>query len=120
MAQIKHIAIYSNDPERAANFYCRAFDLKVARKGRGGSVIITDGYVCISLLKARDSLKGLHHFGFLVESLDGAQQRLKDVCGDNESYKPPRAVVAEFRVHDPDGVPLDVSEREWGDQSLPE
>jgi catechol 2,3-dioxygenase-like lactoylglutathione lyase family enzyme len=115
MAQIKHIAIYSDDPQKAANFYCQAFDLKVVTVGKAGSVIISDGYVCVSLLKARDSLKGLHHFGFLVESCELAQQRLNQVCGDDESHKPPKAVVAEFRVHDPDGVPLDVSEREWGD-----
>ena len=116
MARIKHIAIYTDDPDRAAKFYCLAFDLKEVRRTETGSVIMTDGDVSLSLLKARDGVpKGLHHFGFQVESCELARQRLKEIAGDTETYRPERAVIAEFRIHDPDGVPLDVSDKPWAD-----
>ncbi|MGH7832002.1 MAG: VOC family protein [Candidatus Binatia bacterium] len=116
MARIKHIAIYTDDPDRAAKFYCQAFDLREVRRTKSGSVIMTDGDVSLSLLKARaDTPRGLHHFGFQVENCDLARRRLEELSGDGEAYRPERAVIAEFRIHDPDGVPLDVSDRPWAD-----
>jgi catechol 2,3-dioxygenase-like lactoylglutathione lyase family enzyme len=32
MARIRHIALYSDNPEREASFYRRAFDLKEVRE----------------------------------------------------------------------------------------
>jgi catechol 2,3-dioxygenase-like lactoylglutathione lyase family enzyme len=116
MARIKHIAIYTDDPDRAAKFYSQAFDLKEVRRSKTGSVIMTDGDVSLSLLKARDGVpKGLHHFGFQVESCEVARRQLEEISGETGSYRPERAVIAEFRIHDPDGVPLDVSDRPWAD-----
>src|SRR5262249_54531706 len=62
MAQIRHIAIASDHPFKAAEFYKRAFGFReIARNGfdpgkpdeapRPCSVLLTDGYLNISLLK---------------------------------------------------------------------
>src|SRR5215470_15532109 len=88
MAQIRHIAIASDHPFKAAEFYKKAFGLQeIARFGfdpskpdeapRPSTVLLTDGYLNIALLKlGRDQTgvgldyQGLHHIGFVVDDLE--------------------------------------------------
>ena len=42
MAKIRHIAFYSDDPEKEAEFYVKAFELKRVRTSPSGSVILSD------------------------------------------------------------------------------
>src|SRR5438128_1892110 len=85
MAQIRHIAIASDHPGKAADFYKKAFGFReVARHGfdpknlddapSGCAVIVTDGYISMALPKlARDQTGvgldygGLHHSGLVVD-----------------------------------------------------
>ena len=66
MAKIRHIAFYTDDPEKEADFYVRAFELKRVRTSPTGSVFLSDGYINLALLKAKgDGTKnGIHHFVF--------------------------------------------------------
>jgi hypothetical protein len=84
MAQIRHIAIASDHPFKAAEFYKKAFGFReIARNGfdpskpdeapRPCSVLLTDGYLNIALLKlGKDQTgvgldyQGLHHIGLVV------------------------------------------------------
>jgi catechol 2,3-dioxygenase-like lactoylglutathione lyase family enzyme len=70
MAKIRHIAFYTDEPEKEADFYVRAFELKRVRTSPTGSVFLSDGYINLALLKAKgDGTKnGIHHFGFQVDS----------------------------------------------------
>lgn len=116
MARIRHIAIYSDDPEREANFYVRAFDLKEVRRSPSGSVFLSDGYINIALLKSKGNAgtRGLHHFGFQVDSVASAQERIRQIKPDVEILAPHDNVTfAEYKLKDPDGNPFDISEKGW-------
>src|SRR5205814_9169150 len=45
MARIKHIALTTSDPAKAAAFYKEAFGLKEVRRSPRGAVFLTDGYI---------------------------------------------------------------------------
>jgi catechol 2,3-dioxygenase-like lactoylglutathione lyase family enzyme len=116
MARIRHIALYSDNPEQEASFYVRAFDLKEVRRSPSGSVFLSDGYINVALLKSKgDSTpKGLHHFGFQVENVASAQERIRKIKPDIEILAPHDGVTfAEYKLKDPDGNPFDISERGW-------
>ncbi len=116
MARIRHIALYSDDPEKEASFYRRAFGLKEVRRSESGSVFLSDGYINVALLKTKDDStpKGLYHFGFEVESVASAQERLRQIKPDIEILAPHAGVTfAEYKLKDPDGNPFDISEKGW-------
>jgi catechol 2,3-dioxygenase-like lactoylglutathione lyase family enzyme len=116
MARIRHIALYSENPEREAGFYVRAFDLKEVRRSPSGSVFLSDGYINIALLKSKGGSdpKGRHHFGFQVEDVAAAQERIREIKPDVEILAPHDNVTfAEYKVKDPDGNPFDISEKGW-------
>lgn len=116
MARIRHIALYSEDPDREASFYVQAFDLKEVRRSPSGSVFLSDGYINIALLKSKGDAvaKGLHHFGFQVESLESTQDRLRQIEPGIEIVAPHDSVTfAEYKLKDPDGNPFDISEKGW-------
>lgn len=68
MARIQHIAIFSDDPARLAEFYTRIYGMTITGESQG-DVWVTDGYMDVALIKRkRDSAPtGLHHFGFTLE-----------------------------------------------------
>jgi catechol 2,3-dioxygenase-like lactoylglutathione lyase family enzyme len=115
MARIKHIAIYTEDPDKEAEFYCSAFDLKQVKKSPSGAIYLSDGYINLALLKPRGSMKpGIHHFGFEVENVEQAQKRLRGIKPDIEFLEPhPGVAFAEYKATDPDGNPFDISEKGW-------
>ena len=54
MAKLRHIAMSVDDPEKTADFYCDAFDMK--RVGRTDSPLakgcyVSDGVITVALLK---------------------------------------------------------------------
>jgi catechol 2,3-dioxygenase-like lactoylglutathione lyase family enzyme len=116
MAKIRHIAFYSEEPEKAAEFYTRAFDLKRVRTSPSGSVFLSDGYINLALLKSKagEPKSGIHHFGFQVESVPAAVERLREIRKDIKIVEPHADVTfAEYKVDDPDGNPFDISEKGW-------
>jgi catechol 2,3-dioxygenase-like lactoylglutathione lyase family enzyme len=112
MARIRHVAFLTEDPKREASFYCQAFDLKVLREAENG-IWLSDGYINIALIKRAKS-SGLDHIGFLVDDLEAAQKRLRELAPDIE-VEPPheRVLEAEFKFKDPDGNTFDVSKKGW-------
>jgi hypothetical protein len=81
--------------------------VKTARSG------FSDGYINIALIK-RSKSTGINHIVFLCDNLDSAQQRLRQVMPAAEFEIPDENVTAaEFKLKDPDGNALDVSERGW-------
>ncbi len=116
MAKIRHMAIFSDDPERLAQFYCNVFGMTVTQRTvtpRGGSSTwITDGYLDLAIIhpEAKDAKRGINHFGFSLEADErpGVLQRLEE--HGIEPFKPPAdRPYVEDAVHDPDGNKFDMS-----------
>jgi methylmalonyl-CoA/ethylmalonyl-CoA epimerase len=133
MAQIRHIAIASDNPGKTADFYKKAFGLKeIARHGidpnnpeiskRPSGVVLSDGYLSIAILKlARDQTgvgldyQGLHHIGFVVDDLDSWTRHLEAHGAPNITTladMPPTAHT-EIKFRGPDNVVIDISPAPW-------
>ena len=82
MSKLRHLAIASDDPDAAAQFYIDTFDFWrmsefTAAWGRGH--VLTDGTISLSILKYHDdtaagtergaTFAGLHHIGFEVDDV---------------------------------------------------
>jgi catechol 2,3-dioxygenase-like lactoylglutathione lyase family enzyme len=116
MARIRHIAIYTDNPGDVAAFYCKAFDLKEVERSPRGAIYLSDGYINVALLipRSHSISKGLHHFGFQVDSVEATQKWLREVKGDIEIQEPlPGVAFAEYKVKDPEGNTFDISEKGW-------
>jgi len=113
MAKIRHIAIFSDDPENLSKFYADVFGFRVKGRSNGdGAVWMTDGYMDIALLKRRAELapEGLHHFGITIEADEkpGVYARLKEA--DAWLMKPPPGrPYVEDACKDADGNKFDIS-----------
>jgi catechol 2,3-dioxygenase-like lactoylglutathione lyase family enzyme len=133
MAQIRHIAIASDNPFKTADFYKKAFGFReVSRNGfdpknpdvapRPSSVVLTDGYISMAILKlARDqtgvglNYEGLHHFGVVVDNLDNWTTHLEALGAPNITTladMPPSAHT-EIKFRGPDNVVFDISPATW-------
>jgi len=116
MAKIRHIAIFSDDPENLSKFYVKVFGMTVKGKSdTGGAVWMTDGYMDIALLKRSNELapEGLHHFGITLDAgeKEGVYNRLKEA--DAWMMKPPPGrPYVEDACKDADGNKFDISTSE--------
>jgi len=112
MAKIRHLAFFSDSPEKMAKFYVEAFGFEI--KGRGKeSVWISDGYLDIALLKRADNTHvhtGLNHFGITLDADEQPEvyERLKEM--GHSPFKPPgdRSYVEDY-CKDVDGNKFDLS-----------
>jgi len=125
MAKIRHIAIFSDDPENLSKFYVKVFGMEVKGKSpTGGAVWMTDGYMDIALLKRNTELapEGLHHFGITLEpgEKEGVFERLKE-CDAWVMKPPPGRPYVEDAAKDADGNKFDISTSQVkveGDQTV--
>ena len=132
MARIKHIALTTKDPEKVAAFYKEAFDMKEIRRSSNGAVFLTDGYINLAILNFKTekdadvgangpNYSGIHHFGFQVENLDEACEKLEGVQGRQLTAKDNLDMAMatgshrnfEMKWAGPDGVVIDVSHTGW-------
>ena len=129
-ARLRHIAITVPDPEKASEFYIKAFGLK--RVGQtdwenAKGVYLSDGVINLALLnftgaagsKASDikegaTFVGAHHFGFQVEDLAEAEKRIEANGGKFFfDLGDERHGNFERKFKDPDGVIFDISKHGW-------
>ena len=132
MPRIKHIALTTSNPEKVAAFYKDAFDMKEVRRSPNGAVFLTDGYINLAILNHKTekdadvgahgpNFNGIHHFGFEVENLDEACEKLQAAQGtalnqrDNldTMMAPGSHRNFEMKWAGPDGVVLDISHTGW-------
>ena len=113
MARIRHLAIVTENRERLVNFYTTAFGMKVV-DGVGPAIYLSDGYLNVAIIQKRPQYKeGLYHFGFEVEYIEALKPICKELGAASEIQKRPPNREAEYRVHDPDGNPIDLSQHGW-------
>ena len=120
-AQIKHVAIMTENYERSAEFYKTIFGMKQITSGMTDDTgrrnpergFLGDGVIELALLR-RDpgDRTGLDHFGFEVEDSGTAVERLRENFPD-VMIRDSLATVpfAERRAHDPLGVSFDISQK---------
>ena len=132
MARIRHLAITTDDPEKVAAFYIKAFDMKEISCSPTGSRHLTDGYIDLAILNWKTqqdpdvgpngpNYSGIHHIGFQVDDMDEASQKLEAANGERINNRPGMDVRTrsktprnyEVKWSGPDGVVLDVSESGW-------
>jgi len=111
---IRHIALYTPDPRRVADFYGRVFSMKEVAKTDRSSIFVSDGYFNLALLYQRsDERLGFNHFGFHVKSIEEIQRKAEKGGVTRGARRPDRIPYAEYRLHDPEGNGIDISEKGW-------
>jgi catechol-2,3-dioxygenase len=115
MAQIRHLAIKTENPAKLAKFYKEVFGLEELHRPRGadGPVYLTDGYFNLAILPNADqqSRSGLYHFGFLVENAEAVVNKIQKLDPAKAPRPRPKGrPYAELRSSDPDGNFFDISE----------
>ena len=111
---IRHIALFTPDPQKMADFYCRVLDMKEVERTDRSSIFVSDGYLNLALLYQRkEEPIGLNHFGFHVQSNDEMQSRAEKAGVRHGAKRPERIPFAEYRVHDPEGNGIDISQKGW-------
>lgn len=111
---IRHIALYTPDPGRLADFYCKVFDMKEVQRSDRSSIFVSDGYFSLALLfQRREEPIGLNHFGFHVQSTAEMQDRVEKAGLRRGAARPERIPFAEYRIHDPEGNGIDISQKGW-------
>ena len=138
MAQIRHIAIQTQDEEATAHFYMENFGLKMVSRldsDRTAGYFLTDGHLNIAILRFKNNVvagaergtgwSGIHHIGFQVDDLEETTDKLA-----NSGSAKPRDDInvalglgaggasaghgnVEVRYIGPDNVNFDVSETGW-------
>jgi len=111
---IRHIALYTPNPQRMADFYCKVLDMKEIERTDRSSIFVSDGYINLALLYQRkEEPLGLNHFGFHVKSNEEMQARAEKAGVRRGAARPDRIPFAEYRVHDPEGNGIDISQKGW-------
>jgi catechol-2,3-dioxygenase len=111
---VRHIALYTPNPQRMAEFYCTVLDMKEIERTDRSSIFVSDGYLNLALLYQRkEEPMGLNHFGFHVQSTEEMQSRAEKAGVRRGAKRPERIPFAEYRVHDPEGNGIDISQKGW-------
>ena len=134
MAQIKHIAIATQDAEKTAQFYREVFGLREVAKLDGENAkgfFLSDGNINLAILDFQNDqvagaehgmgYSGIHHIGFQVDDLETASSKLTTANGVSltkpetvdTSSAAPRPSRAEMKWAGPDGQTLDISVPGW-------
>ena len=129
--RIRHIAIASDHPGKAADFYKDTFGFKELRRfgldpsrpdfaARPSGVFLTDGAINIAILKFNDDqlgrgidYVGLHHFGVVVDDTEAWMARFEKMGLERVPYTPPPNGQAETKYRGPDGVVFDITDHPW-------
>lgn len=126
MARLRHIALAVEDPEKAAEFYIKAFGM--SRVGEtdwinAKGVYLSDGVINLALLKYKTEeaagargtgFTGLHHFGFWVDDVPQTKKAIEDAGGAywmGEVSK--TGGFYEVKYHDPNGLVVDITADGW-------
>jgi catechol 2,3-dioxygenase-like lactoylglutathione lyase family enzyme len=110
-AKLVHIAVRAADPRSLANFYKEAFGLKEVLSNRR-AVDLWDGYLFLAINPpSANGPMGLNHFGFVVDDVDALRPVLRDAGASKVEARPAGRSFTDWRVHDPEGNPIDLSSR---------
>ena len=110
-AKLVHIAVRSDAPRPLANFYKHAFGIREVLSNRR-AVDLWDGYLFLAINPpSATGPRGLNHFGFLVEDVDALRPVLSEAGASKVEARPAGRSFTDWRIHDPEGNPIDLSAR---------
>jgi methylmalonyl-CoA/ethylmalonyl-CoA epimerase len=126
-ARLKHIALATPDPEKAARFYETVLGMKRAgltHSPIADGIYMADGYINLALLTYRSAkaagtlgmdYAGVHHFGFQVDDIDAMRRRIEANGGTFYLDLPVERETLnyEMKFADPDGQIFDISHKGW-------
>jgi catechol 2,3-dioxygenase-like lactoylglutathione lyase family enzyme len=122
-AKIRHIAICTKDTRKLADFYINTFGMtqvmeQTPNDDRGPTdqraIYVSDGYINLAILPARDNPEGINHFGFQVDDPEAIARAGKEAGAQTGIAPRPRdGRYAEFRIHDPVGTGIDLATAGW-------
>ncbi len=120
MARLRHLAILTEDVEKLVGFYTKSFGLTVV-DGIGTATYLTDGHINLAIIPIGPERKiegdqlavGINHLGFEVDSVEELVPICVEAGASDQVRKRPPNREAEYRVHDPDGNPIDLSQHGW-------
>ena len=111
-AQIRYLAIVSEQPERLAQFYSTYFNLRELGRSDAGDVALTDGFYNLSILKPRPGAEtpGTSHFGIAIDDVREIEGRLEEFAPTADiDVEPGDLFHGEYRVSDPFGQTVSLS-----------
>ena len=135
MAQIKHIAIATQDADATAKFYTEVFGLREIAKldsDNASGYFLSDGNINLAILNFKNdqvagpeygvNYSGIHHIGFEVESLEEIAKRL--VAANSKTRDDINQALGvgmggarhdnvEVKYSGPNGEIIDVSQTGW-------
>ncbi len=121
MSLLNYLAIICDDPIQMRDWYRQWFGFEELNRTKEGAVYITDGHLTMGLLKRGAAVgesnqeRGLHHYGFRVESILEVERNLEDFDPSLRIERRPKEdPYAEYRVIDPEGIIVDLSEKGYG------
>lgn len=120
---LEHVNFTVADLDRSIDFYCRLLDLRLRWRRAGSDGVTAAAHVgddrhYLALFEARPGSSrpqpdyesvGLNHFGFVVDDLDAARERLASLgvtAHSEASYDPGRRLY----FYDPDGIEVELVE----------
>ena len=120
MAKLRHMALSVRDLEASAKFYEQAFEMKRVRQS-DVAIMLSDGVFSLALLHLRSNDNapdergpdyiGMHHFGFLVDSVEEASKAVEGAGGTyhGQIKNVGAGPQHERKYRDPDGNVIDVT-----------
>ena len=133
MNKLKHVALFTTDPEATAKFYQEASGLEKVGEtdstlARG--VFLSDGVINLALLNYKSDeaagedrgkdYVGLHHIGFWIDDeVDVVKQQIEKAGGKYYMGEVPNKSNSfyEVKFRDPNGVIIDVTKVGWAGAS---
>ena len=123
-SKLRHIAIAVKNPEKAAQFFEKAFGMTRAGNAMRG-IYMTDGIINVALLnfaeepvpgfETQKDYEGLIHFGMWVDNTEQADQLIKDAGGTYMTgrFEKDPNVFYEVKYKTPEGIVFDVTANGW-------
>ena len=114
MPKLRHIAIAVPDIHATAKFYESSFGMQRVHES-DVAVMLSDGTVSLAIIDSNKNVNaenrtGLHHFGFIVDSLDESAASIESSGG--KYYGQIRNIgdgpQTERKYRDPNGIDFDI------------
>jgi catechol 2,3-dioxygenase-like lactoylglutathione lyase family enzyme len=121
VSRLNYLAIMCDDPSRMRDWYRRWLGFEEYNRTPQGTIYLTDGHFSVGLLKRGsapgedDQARGVHHLGFQVDSIAEIERNLEDLDPSIRiEERPSEDPYARYRMRDPEGILVDLSETGYG------